>query len=106
MSASKFCVVSDFGNDVRKKIGSTYLGSVVELRANGRGKCRWKSNEISYELVGVLNSHAKRQMIVSVIGHAELRSAGEGQANLEVLVLVVGGCLIGRHRAQPVAAWS
>src|SRR3984957_1067146 len=103
MVASKFCVVSDFGNDVRKKIGSAYLGSVVELRANRGGKCRWKGNETSYELVGVLNSHSKRQVIVSVIGNAELRSAGEGQADLEVLVFVVGGCLIGGQRTPPIA---
>src|SRR5580658_9162765 len=102
MSASKCCVVSDFRNDVRKKIGSAYLGSIIKLRANRRDKCRWKSNEISCELVGVLNTDSKRQMIVSVIGHAELRSAGEGQANLEVLVLVVGGCHIGGQRTQPV----
>src|ERR1700723_523729 len=103
MSASKFCVVSDFGNNVRKKIGSAYLGSVIKLRTNRRGKCRWKGNEISYELIGVLNSQSKRQVIVSVIGNAELRSAGEGQANLEVLVLVVGSCLIGGHRTQSIA---
>src|SRR5277367_4443477 len=103
MPASKCCVVSDFGNDVWKKIGSAYLGSIVELRAHRGGKRRRKGHETSDELVGVLDSHPKRQVLVSVIGNAELRSAAEGQANLEVLVLVVGGCHIGGHRTQPVA---
>src|SRR5271163_4117074 len=103
MAVSQFCVVSNFGNDVRKKIGSAYLGSIVELRANRGGKCRWKGDEGADVLIRVLNTHAERPVIVGVIGNAELRCAGESQANLEILVLVVGSCLIGGYRAYPSA---
>src|SRR5580704_968556 len=41
MSASNFCVVSDFRKDIRKKIGGAYLGSVVKLGTQCRAKCCW-----------------------------------------------------------------
>src|SRR5580658_11295904 len=42
-------------------------------------------------------------MIACAIGDAELRGAGVGYADSEVLVLVVGDGQIGGHGTQPVA---
>src|ERR1700678_1917354 len=90
MSACNSCVVRDLGNDVWKKIRSSYLGSIVKLRADRRGKGRWKGDGTAYVLVGVLNAYSESQMIVQVIGDAELSSAGVGQANPDVLIFVIG----------------
>src|ERR1700693_2479361 len=102
MSACNSCVVRDLGNDVWKKIRSSYLGSVVELRAD-RSKARWEGYERTYVLVGVLDAHSKRQMIVQVISDAELSSAGVGQAHPDVLIFVVGDRQIGGTRTDPAA---
>src|ERR1700684_665264 len=102
MSACNSRVVRDLGNDVRKKIRSSYLGSIVKLRAD-RGKARWKGHERTYVLVGVLNAYPKRQMIVQVIGDAELSSAGIGQANPNVLIFVIGDRQIRGIRTDPAA---
>src|SRR5580704_12911948 len=105
MPACNSCVVRNFGNDVRKKIRGSYLGSIVKLRAD-RGKARWEGYERTYVLVGVLYAHPKRQMIVQVISDAKLSSAGVGQANPDVLVLIVGDRQIGGIRTDPAAVGS
>src|ERR1700693_2854521 len=102
MPARNSCVVRDLGKDVWKKIRSSYLGSIVKLRAD-RGKARWKGHERTYVLVGVLNAHPKRQMIVQVISDAELSSAGGGQAHSDVLIFVVGNRQIGGTWTDPAA---
>ena len=78
------------------------MGSIVKLRAD-RGKSRWKGHERTYVLVGVLNAYPKRQMIVQVIGDAELSSAGVGQANPDVLIFVIGDRQIRGIRTDPAA---
>src|ERR1700722_7608543 len=105
MSACDSRVVRDLGNYVWKKIRSSYLGSIVKLRAD-RGKRRREGDERTYELVGVLDAHPKSQMIVQVISDAELSSAGVGQASTDVLILVIGDRQIGGTRTNPAAVRS
>src|SRR5580658_3997277 len=88
MSACNFCVVRNFGKDVWEQIGSSYLGSVVKLRADRRGKGGWQGDESTYVLVGILDAYPNRPMFVQVIGNAELGSTGVGQADADVLILV------------------
>src|ERR1700683_2547355 len=106
MPTCNSCVVRNLGNDVWKKVRSSYLGSIVKLRADRRGKGRRKGNRSTYVLVGVLNAYPKRQMIVKVIGDAELSSAGVRQAHPDVLIFVIGDRQIGGTWTNPTAVGS
>src|SRR5271170_965859 len=102
MSACNFCVVCDLGNDVWKKIRSSYLGSVVKFRgtrANG-GEGRRKRDKTAYVLVGILDADPKRPMFVRVVGNADLGSAGVGQADADVLILVISDGQFGGIRTN------
>src|SRR5580658_7491608 len=89
MPACNFCVVRNFGKDVWEQIGSAYLGSIVKLGADRRGKGGWKGDESTYVLVGILDAYPNRPMIVQVIGDAQLRSARVRQTYPDVLIFVV-----------------
>src|SRR5580704_16966440 len=100
MPACNFCVVGNFGKDVWKQIGRTYLGSIVKLGANCRGKGRLKSNKSADILVGVLNAHPSSPVIVEVVGNSDLRGTGVGQAYPDVLILVISDRQFGGVRTN------
>src|SRR5260221_8202024 len=102
VSAGKLSVMGDFGKNVREKVGGSYLGVVVELRADGSKPCRQRDKS-ACELIRALNSYPHGPMLVGMVGHAKLGCPGIGNPDPYVRSLVVSNGQVDGHWSDPLA---
>src|SRR5271154_107468 len=100
--AEETCVVGSFGENVRHKIRRPSVGVVIELRTN-RAELGRKSDIVADKLIGVLNTHPDRPMLVDMVSDAKFSRPRVRHSNAEVLILVVRDGQIGGDRADAIA---